>query len=201
VSPVSKGRKRKPVKSRRKTVVRRERPAFRSQFEVDPQDENFDATAYLDDLSPGMSEAEIADTVDRRVFAMPFHGATVRGEDFPHLDPADPDERRLLIEGEHPEYHQALADPMRDVEIDGANPRLHLTIHEVIVNQLWADDPPEVWQAARRLRSAGMDRHDILHELMGVMVEYMHPTLTRNEPFDSDGYRRSLTALTPDTGP
>lgn len=133
--------------------------------------------------------------MERRVFTMPCYGATVRGEDFPSLDPADPDERALLIEGEHPEYHQVLADPASDGEIHGVNPRLHLAMHEVIANQLWADDPPEAWQAARQLRDRGMDRHEVLHELLGVMVEHMHPALVRREPFDSDAYRHALTNL------
>jgi hypothetical protein len=92
-----------------------------------------------------------------------------------------------------------LADPTWDGEIDGVSPRLHLTMHEVIANQLWADDPPEAWLAARRLRDQGVDRHEVLHELMGVMVEHMHPTLTCNEPFDPDAYRRALNGLGRDT--
>jgi hypothetical protein len=193
---VSKGRKRKPGKGGRRTGARRERPGLSGPpFGVEPPEHGFDAAAYLDDLSPGVSRAEVEDTMDRRVFTMPYYGTTIRGQDFPKLNPADPDERGLLIEGEHPECHQALADPAWEGEIDGVNPRLHLTMHEVIANQLWADDPPEVWQAARRLRDRGMDRHEVLHELIGVMVEHMHPTLARSEPFDSDAYRRTLNSL------
>lgn len=193
---MSKGRKRKPGKGGRRTRARRERPDLPGPFfEVEQSVPGFDAAAYLGDLSPEASKAEVEDTMDRRVFAMPYYGTTIGGEDFPKLDPADPDERGLLIEGEHPEYHQALADPLWDGEIDGVNPRLHLTMHEVIANQLWADDPPEVWQAARRLRDQGMDRHHVLHELAAVVVEHMHPVLARNEPFDSDSYARTLDSL------
>jgi len=142
-----------------------------------------------------VSRAEVEDTVDRRVFAMPYYGTTIDGEDFPKLNPADPDERGLLIHGEHVEYHQALADPRWEGEIDGVNPRLHLALHEVIANQMWDGDPPEAWQAARRLREHGMDRHDVLHELMGVAVEHLHPALARAEPFDPDAYRRALNTL------
>lgn len=193
---MSKGRRRKPGKGGRKAGARSKRPGLPGpRFGLEPPDQDFAAAAYLDDLSPVTSSAEVEDAVDRRVFAMPYRSATIRGEDFAKLDPADPDERGLLIQGEHPEYHAALADPTWDGEIDGVSPRLHLTMHEVIANQLWANDPPEVWQAARRLRERGMDRHDVLHELIGVMAKYMHPTLVRAEPFDSDAYRRALIAL------
>jgi hypothetical protein len=151
--------------------------------------------AYVADLSPQASTDEVQHALDRRLFAMPYYGTTVRGQDFPSLNAADPDERGLLIEGEHPEYHQALGDPLWDGEIDGVSPRLHLTMHEVIANQLWADDPPEAWQAARRLLDRGMDRHDVLHELMSVMAEHMYPTLAREEPFDSEAYRQALNSL------
>jgi pRiA4b ORF-3-like protein/uncharacterized protein DUF1841 len=197
---VSKGRKRKPGKGGRKTSARRERPRLSGPpFGVEPPEHGFEMAAYLDDLSPEVSRAEVEDTMDRRVFTMPYYGTTIRGQDFPKLNPADPDERGLLIEGEHPEYHQVLADPAWEGEIDGVNPRLHLTMHEVIANQLWADDPPEAWHAARRLRDRGMDRHDVLHELLGVMVEHMHPVLARSAPFDSDAYRRALSGLGRDT--
>lgn len=154
-----------------------------------------DSTVYLGDLSPLASTAEIERILDRRTFAMPYSSTTIDGEDFDHLDPADPDERGLLIKGEHPEYHDALADPSFDGEMDGHSPRLHLTMHEIIANQLWDNDPPEVWQAAQRLRDNGMDRHDILHELLGVMIEHMHPVLTNKVPFDGDAYRRDLDGL------
>lgn len=155
----------------------------------------FNTAPYLDDLPSGVSMAEVEGTLDRRVFAMPYYGTTIRGQDFPELDPADPDERGLLIEGEHPEYHQVLADPAWQGEIDGVDPRLHLTMHGVIANQLWADDPPEVWRAARRMRDRGTDRHEVLHELVGVMAEHMRPTLMRQEPFDLDAYRSALARL------
>jgi hypothetical protein len=44
-----------------------------------------------------------------------------------------------------------------------------------------------------------MDRHDVLHELIGAMVEHMYPTLARHEPFDSDAYRSALNSLGRDT--
>lgn len=187
---MSRGRKRKPIKTGR----RASRPGG-SARSAPPAEHGFDARAYLDDLSPLATKADVERTMDRRVFTMPFYGTTIRGEDFDRLNPADPDERGLLIEGEHPEYHEALADPLWDGDVDGVNPRLHFVIHEIVANQLWADDPPEAWQAAQRLRDQGMVRHDILHELMGAAVKHLHPALAESEPYDADGYRRSLNDL------
>lgn len=135
------------------------------------------------------------ETADRRAFVVPHRSAVIDGERVDGLDPADPDERSLLIQAEHPEFAEYQADSSWQGEIDGTNPRFHITMHEVIANQLWADEPPEAWQAAKRLREQGMERHDILHELAGVMAEHMQPTLLRGEPFDEDAYRRALARL------
>jgi hypothetical protein len=186
---VSKPRKRK---SGKKAIRRTRRPAVPLQPTAS---RDVDAEAYLHDLPPTLSPSEVENALDRRMFAMPYLGATIGGEEFPVLDPADPDERGLLIQGEHPEYHAVLADTLSEAEIDGVNPRLHVAIHEIIANQLWDGDPPEVWRAARRLRDRGMDRHDILHALMSVQVELMHPVLVDKTPFDIDAYRQALDDL------
>ena len=150
---------------------------------------------FLEGLDSAGGLAEVQDAINRRMFAMPFLGTRIGDEEFPELDPADPDERRLLIEGEHPEYHAALDDPFFEGEIEGANPRLHLAIHEVVANQLWDDDPPEAWQAAKRLRDSGLDRHEVLHGLGAVVVSHLHGALTGARQVDVEAYKRELDAL------
>jgi hypothetical protein len=149
----------------------------------------------LHGLDTGGHLADAQDALDRRMFAMPYFGTRIGEEDYPRLDPGDPDERRLLIEGEHPEYHAALADPAFDGEIDGVNPRLHIAIHEVVANQLWENDPAEAWRAAKRLHDAGMDRHDILHQLGSVVATHLHGALTGAQAVHPAGYRQALNAL------
>lgn len=151
--------------------------------------------ALLEGLDPADTIDDLQDALDRRTFAMPYVGTRIGDDDFARLDPNDPDERGLLIQGEHPEYHEALADPAFDGEIDGVNPHLHLVMHEIVANQLWDNDPPEVWAAARRLLDAGHDRHDILHAIGHAAMPLMHASLTRQEPFDLARYRADLNNL------
>jgi len=70
---------------------------------------------------------------------------------------SDPDVRSLVIRHEHPEFEQALKEGRREIEGPGGpmNPRLHLTMHEIVATQLWEDSPPEVWDTAVRLLEAG----------------------------------------------
>jgi hypothetical protein len=152
---------------------------------------------FLHGLDTGGGLADTRDALDRRMFAMPYFGTRIGEEDYPRLDPGDPDERRLLIEGEHPEYHAVLEDPGFDGEIDGVNPRLHIAIHEVVANQLWDDDPPEAWRAARRLHEAGVDRHDVLHQLGSVVTTHLHGALANRQAVDLAAYRQALDAVRP----
>ena len=45
---------------------------------------------------------------------------------------------------------------------DVVNPRLHITLHEIVANQLWGDEPPEMWHTAKHLVVVGYERHEIL---------------------------------------
>src|SRR5687768_12609429 len=119
--------------------------------------------------------------VERLMFAMPYGGTRVGGTDYRFLDPEDEDERRLLIIGEHPPaYHAVWTDPDFDGELAGTNPRLHITMDEIVINQLRANNPPEVWAAAQRLSSAGKSRLDIIHKIADIFARHLHPALTQD---------------------
>ena len=89
----------------------------------------------------------MATTSDRRSWAVRRIRGTVDGIDLALLDPADPDERRLLIEADHPMLRQALRDDVDEIVLDGQviSPRLHIALHEIVAERLWADEPAETW--------------------------------------------------------
>ena len=113
--------------------------------------------------------------------------------DAQHLDPADPDDRSLLIRAAHPELDTAA----ETFEIDGQeiNPRLHLTIHEIVAAQIVDDEPPEVWVTAQRLRRLGYGRHEILHMLGAAMTPQLWNALHDHREYDPDEHRAALDAL------
>ena len=139
--------------------------------------------------------AEIRDLLDRRMFAMPHRVTSIDGEELYPLDPSDPEDRSLLIEGEHPQWHALLRDPFFEGEAGGVNPRLHLAVHEIIANQLWDNNPPEVWLAGKRLLAAGVERHEVLHRLGDVLTRRLHGVLTAGEPMDMEAYLSALREL------
>jgi len=144
----------------------------------------------LDDVRP----EDLPELLERRMFAVPAVGTRIGDEEFPFLDPSDPDDRAMLIEGEHPQYHDALADP-HSGDVDGVNPRLHVAVHEIVAEQLWNDDPPQVWQAAKRLTAAGAERHDVLHALGEVVARHLYGVLIGGGPSDVARYVEEMDAL------
>jgi hypothetical protein len=109
------------------------------------------------------------EALSRRAFALPFISGRHGKVDLTALDPADPAERRLLIEFEHP----------------GAGEE-HLEGHERLTALLWAGDPPELWDTAQTMLDLGWERHEILHRLIDVM------DLFGDDPAE---FRASLRAL------
>ena len=110
---------------------------------------------------------------------------------------SDPDVRSVVIRHEHPEFEQALKEHRGEIELkdEPMNPRLHLTMHEVVATQLWDDSPPEVWDTAQRLLDAGYERHEILHMLAGSVVEQIWEALHDGRPYDRDRHMAALQAL------
>ncbi|OZM73179.1 hypothetical protein CFN78_09895 [Amycolatopsis antarctica] len=163
-------------------------------FEDGPaDDEHLDS--YLEGVATGADDDLVEETLARRRFAVPETSAVVGVDDFPDLDPADEDERYLLVLGEHPEYHDALADPEFDGEIDGVDPHLFIAVKQVLVNQLWADDPEELWPAVVALAEAEHDRDEIFDVLGRLVLEYLAGALTGEQDPDIDGYRAALREL------
>jgi hypothetical protein len=111
------------------------------------------ARGYLADLA--VSDADVsglAGHVARRMFAVPMPGLASDGGP---VDVGDPVVRRELAEAEFGACtpHAGLAQE-----------DFLAAVHRV-VGELWDDDPPETFTAARRLFASGADRHDIIHTL------------------------------------
>lgn len=112
-------------------------------------------------------------------------------------DLADPDARSFVIRHEHPEFEDALNADLEEIDLGHGpiNPRLHLTMHEVVATHLWEGDPPEVWETVIRLRDAGYRRHEILHMLGRPVTDQIWAALHDNQPYDRARHVAALRAL------
>ncbi|MEO3827819.1 hypothetical protein [Actinomadura sp. B10D3] len=124
------------------------------------------AEAYRDPSAFGL-DRELVDrllpdgdleALPRRAFALPFLSGTHRHSgrhgfiNLSKLDPADPDDRRAILEFEHP---------------GGGDD--HLDAHVRLAERLWDGDPPQLWDTAQSLLDVGYERHEILHKLIDVL--------------------------------
>ena len=139
---------------------------------------------------------------DRRSWAVPPAHGTYQGLDLELLDPREEDERTLLIEARHGEFADALQGD-DDVVLDGepVNPRLHVAMHQVVANQLLADDPPETWQTVQRLAGLGYDWHNIMHMIASLITEDVYWALKEHRQPDPAAYARRLGELPGDWPP
>jgi hypothetical protein len=163
---------------------------YLTEFE---QEEDGSADAYLDGTEE-VDEDELAELLERRMFAVPSVYTTLGDEEL-ELEPTDPEQRRLLMIGEFPEYHEAIA-----AETFDGRPQEELELRVNVVDQLWDNEPPEVWEAARRLLEAGLDRVEILGRISEVFNKQLQPvadpeTEDAEVTYDLDEYREALQAL------
>jgi hypothetical protein len=110
------------------------------------------------------------------------------------MNPHDEGELTFLLEAQHLELEEALESGEEILNADGEpmSPRLHVTLHVVVANQLLADDPPETWQTVQRLAGLGYDWHNVMHMIMGPVSEAVYQTLAKKQPFDRADYVRRL---------
>ena len=125
------------------------------------------------------------DPADRRSWAVPPAHGIYQGLDLELLDPGNEDERTFLIEAQHPEFAAALRGD-EDVVVDGepVNPRLHVAMHQIVANQLLADDPPETWHTVQRLDRLGYDWHNIMHMITSLVSEDVYRSLKEHRQPD-----------------
>jgi hypothetical protein len=147
-----------------------------------------ESVSYLDDTEE-LDEAGIADLLARRQFAVPSVYTEI-GDEEVELDPGDPEQRRLLVIGEHPEFQESLAEDALDEESF-----LAVAAHTAVVDQLWDNEPHEVWRAAQRLTDKGLERHEVLETLARVLAERLEPSEGEGLEFDIDDYVSALDEL------
>ena len=96
------------------------------------------------------------EALPRRAFAFGVLEGMFRGTDLSSLDPADPVDRRILLEADHDHPGSRVSDK-------------HLDKHAALAERLWHGDPPELWDAAQRMLDVGMPRHDVVHALIDAL--------------------------------
>src|SRR5271166_1776770 len=193
MSPKSRGRP--PGRGRSRRPASGRRPAGKPQRtgSISGWVAEEDTDCWFDEPLPG----------DRRSWAVPPGHGSYRGLDLERLDPHDEDERTFLLEAQHLDMAEALErhEEMTGGDGEPFNPQLHVTLHQVVANQILADDPPETWQTVQRLAGLGYDWHNVMHLIMGPVTEAVWNALAEKRSFDRADYLRQLAELPGDWPP
>jgi hypothetical protein len=99
----------------------------------------------------------------------------------------DEQERLILVEDHHSE-----------AGVDLPNEKLHAMVHAIVENQIAEGEGLPVKATLDRLVAEGLDRHDAIHAIGGVLAEFMFDLMGGGEPA-ADGnekYFRQLEIIT-----
>jgi len=103
------------------------------------------------------------------------------------------------IMSEHPEFidiWDSLEEADEDeIEIDGVNPLLHLSIHQTVENQVTINNPEITGQTIEKLIKHGMDRHEAIHAVGNVLIDEMFYMGRDKRPFDEKRFSRKMRRL------
>lgn len=110
--------------------------------------------SYLVDVAATTTDAvRLAEAIRRRALAVPMPAE--RDPELRSLDATDPAQRRTIVE----RRYGGSAPP------DGISPDGFAAAVVRVCEQLWHDDPPEVWRRARARSDAGEPAGEIIREL------------------------------------
>ena len=135
---------------------------------------------------------------DRLSWAVPAGHGTWNGLDLELLDPGDDDELGMLVEALHDCQDLSWSGLEAGLSGPAGNPRLHVTMHQIVSRQLRADEPPQTWQTVQRLAGQGYGWHDIMHMIAGLVADDVGTILTTQRRFDATDYIRRLDDLPAD---
>src|SRR5258708_236587 len=100
--------------------------------------------------------------------------------------------------GEVPEWADLEDEDHRIRLLEEANPaeeRPAWALQSVIANQIIGDTPPEVWEVAKDLVDAGLDRREVLEQLTLTLAFFTRKALHEKTAFDEAAYAAALRRL------
>lgn len=146
---------------------------------------------YIADVQGNGHHGDILQAVlERRSFAVPYPGERL-------VEPGTPPELIARLNAQSPDVPKdrdaiVLCELLARV-LDPADYPYH--VH--IIEQLWADQPREVWESAQRLRARGLSRERVLELLAGALRPHVREFSggMGGVGFDATEYLNSLAAL------
>jgi hypothetical protein len=115
-----------------------------------------------------------------------------------HLDGLNEEESRLaeVMLAHSDEYFNQFefADVLSDRQFNPGevNPFMHVALHALLEKQIKDHEPFEALQFYNAMLRNKCTAHEAIHLLMGILLKFLFPILTKRGRFDLDGYRKLL---------
>lgn len=99
--------------------------------------------------------------------------------------------------------HQEYCDHFEDTDIlDGreyeagneVNPFLHISLHQMVEDQLASNSPLEAAFFCETLKDRGISHHEAVHYIIMILIRIIYDSMMNQKHFDIDRYKRLLTA-------
>ncbi len=115
-------------------------------------------------------------------------------EDYDPLNAPDPDEWQSMDEDER---ISLVMEHHRESGVELPNERTHTAIHVIVENHIALGDEVPTQAIVERLIREGLDRHDAIHAVGSVLVNFMHELLGGGEaaPNANERYYEELKKL------
>ncbi|GAA3784276.1 hypothetical protein ACFQ0G_11590 [Streptomyces chiangmaiensis] len=150
-----------------------------------------DRRPYIADVEENGHDGDVLQAVlERRSFAVPYPGERL-------VEPGTPPELVVRLNAQRPDVPKDReAIVLCELLARGLDPAEY-PYHVHVVEQLWADQPREVWESAQRLRARGLSRERVLELLAGALGPHVRelPVGRGGVGFDLKEYLDSLAAL------
>ena len=111
----------------------------------------------------------------------------------PYNSLMSPDPEEWLALGEQERIDLA-RDYHRKARIRLPNAKVHATVHAIVETQIALGDETPARRTAQRLMDAGLDRHEAIHAIGWVLIQFMSDQMETPE-FDTDPNARYFAAL------
>ena len=119
----------------------------------------------------------------------------VKEDNLSILDQAE--QKLSLIIMDHKEYsdyfeNKDLLDGREYKMGEGLNPFLHISLHQMVEDQLALETPIEAILFCESLEMTGYSRHEAIHAIIMILIHLIYDAYKKEKPINEEQYKRLL---------
>jgi hypothetical protein len=145
------------------------------------------------------NDARAYEKLQRRLFRENIHRIWETVKSGRRNELSEKDNNLALVVMDHQEYsdHFENTDLLDGREYDAGmqfNPFLHISMHQMVEDQLAAEAPIETTLFCEAMEEKGLSRHDAVHFVIMILLRVLYASAANRQSFDSTRYKRLLDA-------